>query len=67
MNMAVTVDFEVDHELMDDFAAERPEDGGKAINTKESLLKRLQIDKILQERQLQRTLRDLDFDYDLDD
>lgn len=67
MNMAVSMDIR----RLDDQDQDQPtvlhDESRVSGVTKEGLIKRMMIDRILQERSLQRELRALDFDYDLDD
>ncbi len=60
-------DFELDENFIDDEAAPGDfdnEDVAKTSNVRNSLTKRRIIDEKLEERRLQRDLRDYDFDLD---
>jgi len=60
-------DFELEDSFGDDDASFDTEDSGKALN-KNSLTKRRLIDDLLEEKRLQRRLKEYDFDFDgLDD
>lgn len=60
-------DFELEDSFSDDETSFGTEDGSKALN-KNSLTKRRLIDDLLEEKRLQRRLKEYDFDFDgLDD
>ena len=60
-------DFELEDSFGDDDASFDTEDSAKALN-KNSLTKRRLIDDLLEEKRLQRRLKEYDFDFDgLDD
>lgn len=61
-------DFELDDAFIDDDGGDFDgDDVAKSTNVKNSLLKRRVIDDILDERRLQRKLRDYDFDLEDDE
>jgi hypothetical protein len=69
MANAGSQDFELDDSNFEDDAPFDPEEGSKANNSKNALTKRRLIDDLLEEKRLQRQLKQYDYDYDeeLDD
>lgn len=65
MASAGSQDFELDDSFSDDDAFE--DDSSKGANSKASLTKRRLIDDLLEEKRLQRRLKEYDFDLDDDD
>ncbi|MEY4516800.1 MAG: hypothetical protein RL180_1146 [Pseudomonadota bacterium] len=65
MASAGSQDFELEDSFEDDAPFEADE-GSKAANTKNSLTKRRLIDDLLEEKRLQRRLKEYDFDFDDD-
>jgi hypothetical protein len=66
MSNGKSEDFELDDAFIDDESGDfEGDDVAKAASVKNSLLKRRVIDDILEERRLERKLKD--YDYDLDD
>ncbi|MEY2864093.1 MAG: hypothetical protein RLY58_1800 [Pseudomonadota bacterium] len=65
MASAGSQDFELEDSFEDDAPFETDE-GSKAANTKNSLTKRRLIDDLLEEKRLQRRLKEYDFDFDDD-
>jgi hypothetical protein len=60
-------DFELEDSFSDDDASFDAEDTSKALNnSKNSLTKRRLIDDLLEEKRLQRRLKEYDFDFDDD-
>ncbi|RZU45065.1 hypothetical protein EV700_1877 [Fluviicoccus keumensis] len=66
MSNGKSEDFELDDAFIDDEGGDfEGDDVAKAASVKNSLLKRRVIDDILEERRLERKLKD--YDYDLED
>ncbi|PTQ89306.1 PA3496 family putative envelope integrity protein [Agitococcus lubricus] len=65
MSSGKSDDFELDDAFDDDAGDFDNDDVSKSNNVKNSLTKRRVIDDILEERRLQRKIKD--YDYDLDD
>ncbi len=65
MASAGSQDFELDDSFSDDEAFE--DDSSKGANSKSSLTKRRLIDDLLEEKRLQRRLKEYDFDLEDDD
>lgn len=65
MASAGSQDFELDDSFSDDEAFD--DDSSKGVNSKASLTKRRLIDDLLEEKRLQRRLKEYDFDLDDDD
>lgn len=67
MSSGKSEDFELDDAFDEDSGDFDNDDVSKSNNVKNSLTKRRVIDDILEERRLQRKIKDYDYDLDLDD
>lgn len=66
MANAGSQDFELEDSFEDDAPFETDDSSSKLVNTKNSLTKRRLVDDLLEEKRLQRRLKEYDFDFDDD-